>query len=101
MASPHDRAWNSIKVDPADATIVARETYAELPRGRRFVASLFPLHSGSFWGTPGRLLMALSALLMPLFPLTGLWMWRLRRRNEALRRQHAAALSAPLDVRTA
>ena len=45
--------------------------------------------------------MALSALLMPLFPLTGLWMWRLRRRNEALRRQHAAALSAPLDVRTA
>ena len=100
-ASPHDRAWNSIKVDPADATVVARETYAELPRGRRFVASLFPLHSGSFWGTPGRLLMALSALLMPLFPLTGLWMWRLRRRNEALRRQHAAALSAPLDVRTA
>lgn len=94
-ASPHERAWNVIKVDLAGGTITSREAYADLPRGRRFVTAVYPLHSGSFFGVPGRVLMAFAALMMPLFAVTGLWMWRLRRRNEALRRRHAPAVAAP------
>ncbi|HEU4664596.1 MAG TPA: PepSY-associated TM helix domain-containing protein [Dokdonella sp.] len=99
-ASPHDRAWDSLVLDPADGTVRRREAYAELPRGRRFVASLFPLHSGSWFGMPGRVVATGAALSMPLFALSGLWMWRLRRRNDALRRK-AAPARAPLDVRPA
>ena len=78
----------------------SREPYAELPRGRRFVASLFPLHSGSWFGMPGRVVAVTAALLMPLFALSGLWMWVLRRRNDALRRSTASARQA-LDARIA
>jgi len=83
--SPHDRAFSTLKVDAASGEIAAREPYAELPRGRRFVSSIFPLHSGSFFGTPGRVLVALAALLMPFFAVTGIWLWMLRRRSEAAR----------------
>ncbi|HEY6939964.1 PepSY-associated TM helix domain-containing protein [Dokdonella sp.] len=98
--SPHDRAWDVLAIDAADGTVRRREPYAELPRGRRFIASLFPLHSGSWFGVPGRVVAASAALLMPLFALSGLWMWRLRRRNDALR-DNAAAARAPLDARPA
>jgi sulfite reductase (NADPH) flavoprotein alpha-component len=90
-ASPHDRAWDNLKLDPASGAVRGREPYADLPRGRRFIASLFPLHTGSWFGVPGRVVVATAALLMPLFALTGLWMWLLRRRNEAMRRGIANA----------
>ena len=77
-----------------------REPYAELPRGRRFVSSLFPLHSGSWFGVPGRFVAVISALLMPLFALSGLWMWLLRRRNDVVRRK-AALAQPPLEARVA
>ena len=99
-ASPHDRAWDSLKLDPVDGRVRSREPYAELPRGRRFVASLFPLHSGSWFGMPGRVVAVTAALLMPLFALSGLWMWVLRRRNDALRRSTASVRQA-LDARIA
>jgi len=88
-SSPHDRAFGTIRIDAASGEIVAREPYAELPAGRRFVSSLFPLHSGSFFGTPGRVLVALAALLMPFFAITGIWIWMLRRRCESARRVRA------------
>jgi uncharacterized iron-regulated membrane protein len=84
--SPHERAWNTLKVDAASGEIVGRERYADLPRGRRFVFALFPLHSGGFFGGAGRVAMALASLLMPFFAITGLWLWWLRRRNAAARR---------------
>jgi sulfite reductase (NADPH) flavoprotein alpha-component len=84
-ASPHDRAFSTLKVDAISGEIAAREPYADLPAGRRFVSSMFPLHSGSFFGTPGRVLVALAALLMPFFAVTGIWLWMLRRRSEAAR----------------
>jgi sulfite reductase (NADPH) flavoprotein alpha-component len=92
-ASAHERAWNTLKIDPSSGDIVESEPYADLPRGRRFIAALFPLHSGSFFGITGRVLMAGAALLMPFFSITGLWLWLLRRRNNALR-EHAAAHGA-------
>jgi sulfite reductase (NADPH) flavoprotein alpha-component len=95
-SSAHDRAWNTLKLDPASGAIVASESYADLPPGRRFIASLFPLHSGSFFGTPGRVLMASAALLMPFFSITGFWLWLLRRRNNAVRERVVAAARDPL-----
>lgn len=48
--------------------------------GDRFLAALFPLHSGQFGGVPGRWLVALSGLLPALFFITGLSTWILRRK---------------------
>jgi sulfite reductase (NADPH) flavoprotein alpha-component len=79
--SPHQRAFDRMQIG-ADGQVLARERYADQPRGRRFISSLFPLHSGDFFGAPGRWLMAIACLLMPLFTASGLWLWFWRRRNE-------------------
>jgi sulfite reductase (NADPH) flavoprotein alpha-component len=91
-ASPHSRAWNTLKVDGQSGAVVARELYAELPTGRRLVSSIFPLHSGDFFGRPGRIAMALAALLMPFFFVTGIWMWI--RRRAAAKRPRAGSCGA-------
>ncbi|HEX5124985.1 MAG TPA: PepSY-associated TM helix domain-containing protein [Rhodanobacteraceae bacterium] len=98
--SPHMRAWNTLKIDAKSGAIASRELYAEQPAGRRFVSSLFPLHSGDFFGLPGRIAMAIAALLLPLFTLTGFWMWLQRRRAERVRTKRApqpAAATPALD----
>ncbi len=79
-SSPHDRAFNRIELDPASGAIRSHERYADKPRGGRFVASMFPLHSGGYFGLPGRLVTCVAALLMPLFAVTG-WMMYLARRR--------------------
>jgi len=94
-ASPHERAWNTLKVDAANDSVAARELYAEQPRGRRFVSSIFPLHSGGFFGLPGRIVVAFAALMMPFFAVTGFLLWIARRRNLALRAEAAAGAIAP------
>ncbi|MEP7042642.1 MAG: PepSY-associated TM helix domain-containing protein [Dokdonella sp.] len=93
-ASPHNRAFSTQKFDAQSGVAVERELYAEQPRGRRFVSSIYPLHTGSLIGWPGRIVMAIAALLLPLFAVTGIWIWLLRRRNEAARRNFACAPSA-------
>ena len=50
--------------------------------GDRFLASLFPLHSGQFGGAIGRWLVALCGLLPALFFITGLSTWILRRKTK-------------------
>lgn len=98
-ASAHERAWNTLRLDAVSGAIVGRELYAAQPRGRRFVSALFPLHSGSFFGWPGRVLMASASLLMPLFALTGICLWLLRRRKDAAGRCARAALTTPVFAR--
>ena len=79
--APHERAYSLLRVDPADGHVLAREPFAQMPAGRRAIAAIFPLHAGSYFGTPGRIAMAIASALMPLFAVTGIWMWLKRRRE--------------------
>jgi sulfite reductase (NADPH) flavoprotein alpha-component len=98
--SAHERAWNTLALDARDGHVVTRQRYAELPRGRRFVGALFPLHSGSFFGTPGLWLMSLASLLMPLFFVTGSWMWLKKRRRGTQSQRSSRVQMAPSASRT-
>jgi len=48
---------------------------------------MFALHSGSFFGEAGVVLMMLASLAMPLFPITGWMMYLDRRRKKSGRRR--------------
>ena len=54
---------------------------AQKPRGARFLTMFFPLHTGSYWGWPGRVLMMVSALSLTGFFITGLWLFVRRPRR--------------------
>ncbi len=94
--APHTRGFSTLKLD-AGGNVLSNERYADQPRGRRFISALFPLHSGDFFGTPGRALMALASLLMPLFFITGVWLW-LQRRSQAKQTRRAQNASSPTSA---
>lgn len=68
----------TLTINPSAGTIVKREPLAENAAfwWHRWV---YPLHVGSFWGLPTKILWAVGCLVLIGLPITGLWMWWIRR----------------------
>ncbi len=94
-AAPHERARGSMAVG-ADGALLKNEPYASLGAGRRALAAIYPLHMGTFWGLPGRIVMLLASLALPGFAITG-WMLYLSRRRQARAVQRERAALAAVD----
>lgn len=86
----HERARNRLYLQAATGEVTRHERYADKPLAGRLVNSIYPLHMGTYWGLPGRIVMALSSLAMALFAITG-WMLYLgrRRTKKAVRAERA------------
>jgi sulfite reductase (NADPH) flavoprotein alpha-component len=86
----HERARNRLYLQAATGEPTRHERYADKPLAGRLVNSIYPLHMGTYWGLPGRIVMALSSLAMALFAITG-WMLYLgrRRTKKAVRAERA------------
>ena len=94
----HERARNTLELDPWTLEAVAHERYDDRGWRQKIGGSMFALHRGSFFGTGGVVVFMLASLLMPLFAITG-WMLYLQRRRStraahALARDVQAALPA-------
>ncbi len=76
----HERANNTMVLDPA-GTVRENRKYEDQAWGQKLISSIFVLHSGSFFGMPGLILMMVASLLMPLFAVTG-WLLYLDRRSK-------------------
>jgi sulfite reductase (NADPH) flavoprotein alpha-component len=79
--APHARALNQISLDPADGTLKAVSRYSEKGLGSQLLISNYALHTGSYFGLIGRIVVTVAALLMPLFFITG-WLLYLDRRRK-------------------
>lgn len=88
----HERANNTLALDAGTQAVVTHERYADKPIGQKLMAGILPLHSGSFFGLPGRVLFMLASLLMPLFTVTGWLLYLDRRRKKRAARAAAAAV---------
>lgn len=77
----HDRAQDILQIDPASGVLLGYEPYASRKAGGKAMVSVFALHSGSFFGLPGRIVVMLSSLAMLVFFITG-WMLYLDRRRK-------------------
>ena len=83
--APHDRAFGTVRLT-TEGALVAHEPFAAQPAGKRALAYVYPLHSGSWLGVPGRMLMMVSAATMPALFAIGLYLWLgARRRRRGLR----------------
>ena len=101
---PHDRAYNTVEVDTASGAVLGHRRYADKPDGDRFMASIFPLHSGRYFGLAGVVLFMIASLAMPLFAITGWMLYLARRRMKQRGQAHVpgqAGLDAPLPSRSA
>ena len=79
--APHPRALNQITLDPSNGQLKAVTRYSEKSYGAQLLVSNYSLHTGSYWGLTGRIVITAAALLMPLFFITG-WLLYLDRRRK-------------------
>lgn len=74
----HERAFNTLAIDK-EGRVSKSERYQDKRLAAQLVSSIFPLHSGSYFGFVGVIVFAIASLAMPLFAVTG-WLMYLRRR---------------------
>jgi len=87
----HERALNTLSLDPANGQIKKHDRYADKSFKAQLLASVYALHVGSYFGLTGRILLTIASLTMPLFFVTG-WLLYLDRRRK--KRQVRAARSS-------
>lgn len=90
----HDRANNTVTLDPVTLAVKEHRRFAELPLGQQLAGSYFALHSGAYFGLPGLIVFMLSSLLMPLFTYSGWVLYLARRRRR--QQQRAAGTGAEI-----
>ena len=78
--APHERARSRMSILPADGTVTENEAYSQQALGARLVNIIYPLHMGTYFGLPGRIIVTVASLGLPLFAITG-WMLYLGRRK--------------------
>lgn len=79
------RTWSGtslVAIEAENGSILATYDAANGPMANRILDSAFPVHSGEAALLPGRVLVLLAGLSLPVLYLTGLWAW-LRRRHRA------------------
>ena len=91
----HDRAHDLLQLDPASGAVLDARPYARQGAGGQLATSVFALHSGSYFGVPGRVVVMLSSLGMSLFFITGWMLYLDRRRSQRAARGLRQALPMP------
>ncbi|MGC1329500.1 PepSY domain-containing protein, partial [Pseudomonas sp.] len=79
--APHDRAYNSLIIEPLSGKVRHSERFADKALGGQLLDSVYALHVGSYFGLTGRILNTVAAMSMPLFFITG-WLLYLDRRRK-------------------
>jgi uncharacterized iron-regulated membrane protein len=92
-----------VYVSAASGGVILEQDALEAPAARRFVASLYPIHTGEVAGLPGRLVsLGVGLWLLAMLGL-GLMLWSSRRRRrqvttgDGTARQAAAGLNATIS----
>ncbi len=92
-AAAHNRAFNRVSLD-TDGKVQQHERYSDKSGVQQLLGSVYPLHTGDYFGQPGRILMLLASLAMPLFFVTGWQLYLGRRRQRRAARAGRQALEA-------
>jgi uncharacterized iron-regulated membrane protein len=84
-------------VHPGTAEILFERSSRSRTAGETVMHWLFPLHSGTAFGTPGRVAMCIAGVAPLVLVFTGLWVWLRKRRAaefEERRREQARVTRA-------
>ncbi|MDR6425840.1 sulfite reductase (NADPH) flavoprotein alpha-component [Variovorax paradoxus] len=92
----HERARNRLYLDAATGEPTRHQRYADKPLAGRLVNSIYPMHMGTYWGLPGRIVMLLSSLGLALFAITGWMLYLGRRRTKRAVREERTRLGPAL-----
>ncbi len=83
----HSRARNTLVLEGKNWQAIKHQRYEDKAFNEKIMSSMLPLHTGEFFGLPGRILLFITALSLPLFGITGFMLYMDRRKTAKLRRE--------------
>jgi uncharacterized iron-regulated membrane protein len=85
----HESATDVVYIDQYSATVLGKMTFGDRSLGAQVRSTFKPVHTGSIWGTPSKIIAFIVCLLGTTFPVTGTIMWynrtRKKKNKEAVR----------------
>lgn len=95
-----DRMTDELRFDVETGALVKADRYADRTRtaGEAIAGNFYAIHTGSFFGLPGRIAMLLASLAMPLFTITGFLLYFARRRSKRALAAVGACAPSPIGA---
>jgi uncharacterized iron-regulated membrane protein len=89
----HESATDAVYIDQYSGVVLGKTAFGERSLGAQVRSSFKPIHTGSIWGTPSKVIAFIVCLLGVTFPITGTVMWynRTRKKSTAERKRTAEA----------
>ena len=78
----HESATDAVYVDQYSGAVLGKLAFAERSLGAQVRSTFKPVHTGSLWGTPSKIIAFIACLLGVTFPITGTIMWYNRTRKK-------------------
>jgi uncharacterized iron-regulated membrane protein len=83
---------DSYSINQYNGKIVATQLFADKSLGQRIRSYIKPIHTGSVYGTPTKIISFIVCLLACIFPVTGVMMWlnRIGKKKNKIRKRRPA-----------
>ena len=87
----HESATDAVYIDQYAGTVAGTQTFSQRSLGAKVRSAFKPVHTGSIWGTPSKIIAFIVCLFGVSFPITGTIMWinRTRKKGRKARRELA------------
>ncbi|HEV7333474.1 MAG TPA: PepSY-associated TM helix domain-containing protein [Flavisolibacter sp.] len=79
----HESATDAVYIDQYSGAVLGKMAFGERSLGAQVRSAFKPVHTGSIWGTPSKIIAFVVCLLGVTFPITGTIMWYNRTRKKA------------------
>jgi uncharacterized iron-regulated membrane protein len=84
---PHESATDALYIHPYDGTVLGGLPFSRRSAGARARSYFKPVHTGSIWGTPSKIIAFITCLFGVSFPVTGVILWINRTRGKKKKAQ--------------
>ncbi|MCU7552731.1 PepSY domain-containing protein [Chitinophagaceae bacterium LB-8] len=78
----HESATDAVYIDQYSGKILEQQLFSDRSLGARVRSTFRPVHTGSIWGMPSKIIAFLVCLMGISFPITGVIMWLNRTRKK-------------------
>ncbi|MES2882099.1 MAG: PepSY-associated TM helix domain-containing protein, partial [Bacteroidota bacterium] len=78
----HESASDAVYIDQYSGKVISKMEFGDRSLGARVRSTFKPVHTGSIWGTPSKIIAFIVCLLGVTFPITGTIMWINRTRKK-------------------
>ena len=85
----HESATDALYIDQYSGKVLGTMKFNERSLGARVRSTFKPVHTGSIWGTPSKIIAFIVCLLGATFPITGVTMWinRTKRKKRIMNKE--------------